>query len=90
MPELAFGGVRLCRLTSTELSVLSDRRRLARHYPDQPFDDRLAEFNWLIVEDEMQAPASVGQRALPFLYEDRSRRARASSACPVDVLRRFP
>ncbi|MCH4092076.1 hypothetical protein [Acetobacter sp.] len=73
MPELAFGGVRLCRLTSTELSVLSDRRRLARHYPDQPFDDRLAEFNWLIVEDEMQAPASVGQRALPFLYEDMHR-----------------
>lgn len=73
MPELAFGGVRLCRLTSKELSALSDRPGLARHYPNQPFDDRLAEFQWLVVEEKVPAPDSAGQRALPFLYEDMRR-----------------
>jgi hypothetical protein len=68
LPSLAFGNARLAQLTAKDLDILFDRSRLARHFPALPLDsDRLAQFHWLVVEEEIEIDREAGARALPFL-----------------------
>ena len=74
LPDLKFGTASVRRCSSDQLAELFDAPRLARYFPNQSPDyTRLSEFQWLIVEEELPAPARAGQRALPFLYENWSR-----------------
>jgi hypothetical protein len=74
LPEMHFGPASVRNYSSDELSQLFDSHRLARYFPGQPLDARrLAEFWWLIVEEQAPVPARAGQRAMPFLYENWNR-----------------
>ena len=74
LPELKFGQASVRQCSSAELADLFDGRRLARWFPNQPVDfARLAQFRWLVVEEEVAAPPRAGQRAMPFLYENWNR-----------------
>lgn len=74
LPAIAFGRASVRRYKAKELGALFGEVRLARFFPRQPLDlTRLAEFQWLVVEEEVPAPLRAGQRALPFLYESMSR-----------------
>jgi hypothetical protein len=74
LPEIRFGPASVRDYSAEELARLFDGARLARHFPTQPLDaSRLAEFRWLIVEEQAPVPVRAGQRAMPFLYENWSR-----------------
>lgn len=74
LPELQFGQASVRQCSPAELADLFDGTRLVRYFPNQRFDfARLAEFQWLVVEEQAPAPARAGQRAMPFLYENWSR-----------------
>lgn len=74
LPEMQFGHASVRNCSAAELNQLFDSARLARHFPGQPLDDaRLAEFQWLIVEEQAPVPLRAGQRAMPFLYENWNR-----------------
>lgn len=74
LPEMHFGPATVRQFPSEELDRLFDGAALARYFPRQRLDiDRLAEFHWLVVEEQVPVPERVGQRALPFLYENWSR-----------------
>lgn len=74
LPAIAFGRASVRRYEVKKLGALFDQVRLARHFPRQPLDlTRLADFQWLVVEEEVPAPPQAGQRAMPFLYESMNR-----------------
>lgn len=74
LPAIAFGRASVRRYKARELGELFDQVRLARYFPRQPLDlARLADFQWLVVEEEVPAPPRAGQRAMPFLYESMNR-----------------
>lgn len=73
LPEMRFGSATVRQYPCVELFALFDETLLARCFPGQPLDRRLSDFQWLVVEEMAPAPASTGQRAMPFLYESWSR-----------------
>ncbi|BBI19327.1 hypothetical protein EKJ_01740 [Qipengyuania flava] len=74
LPTMHFGPASVRYCPSAELDRLFDGARLGRHYPGQQLDlPRLAEFQWLIVEEQAPLPERAGQRAMPFLYESWTR-----------------
>lgn len=74
LPEMRFGDASVRHYTASELDDLFDAPRLARHYPQLPLDSRrLAQFRWLVVEEQALAVPRAGQRAMPFLYETLNR-----------------
>ncbi|WP_426411614.1 hypothetical protein [Bradyrhizobium ganzhouense] len=73
LPPLAFGPVRVCRLSADELRGLIDVHRLKRLYPRQDFDaERFSEFHWLIVEEAVALGQEPEKRAVPVLFMDLS------------------
>lgn len=70
LPPLQFGPAQLRRFTASELSALFDWPRLQRFYPaNMPDLTELAQFQWLVVREEVSAPPSPGARAHPGLEE---------------------
>lgn len=74
LPPLAFGRARVGQFSSGELSVLFDVARLARNFPRLPLEaERLAQFHWLVVEEEVDIDPRPEARAVPILFTDLSR-----------------
>lgn len=69
-PPVTFAGSRLNRFTSDELQEIVNAPRLARAFPNvSPDWDRLSEFYWLIVEEEVPISADPGARTNPIMCE---------------------
>lgn len=69
-PPVTFAGSRLNRFTADELQEIVDAPRLARAFPNvSPDWDRLSEFYWLIVEEEVPISADPGARTNPIMFE---------------------
>ena len=59
---------------SAELEALFDALRLARNYPALPLEaQRLSQFHWLVVEEEVTLDPRPEARATPFMFVDMSR-----------------
>jgi hypothetical protein len=55
LPALNFGNARVAKFSADELAELFDSTRLARNFHSQPFEaQRLAQFHWLVVEEEIE------------------------------------
>ncbi|MBN7807758.1 MULTISPECIES: hypothetical protein [Agrobacterium] len=55
LPVMNFGRARVARFSADELTDLFDAPRLARNFLNQPFEARrLAQFHWLVVEEEIE------------------------------------
>src|SRR3546814_20678946 len=55
LPPLSFGNARVEQFGADELASLFDAARLARNFPNQILDvKRLAQFHWLVVEEEIE------------------------------------
>lgn len=71
LPSMKFGNSRIARLTADELDALFDWPRLRWHFPALTSESkRLAEFQWLIVEEEVRVDARPEARAFTFLDMD--------------------
>lgn len=70
LPEMRFGAATIRRYSRDVLFTLFDEPLLRRCFPKEPVDSRLSEFQWLVIEEEIQAPPRAGQRAMPLLYEN--------------------
>lgn len=71
LPQLSFGNTRIGRFTADELDQLFDAPRLSRHFPDSPLEAReLAQFQWMIVEEEVELGSRPELRATPFFEID--------------------
>ncbi len=73
LPPIRFGAATVGQHSHDELLALFDATLLERCFGGEPLDPRLSQFQWLVVEEEVPAPPSTGQRAMPFLYENWSR-----------------
>lgn len=68
LPFMTFGSVCVAQFSADDLEKLFDYSRLARHFPDLSFEsNRLAQFQWLVVEEEVAVDSKPEVRALPFL-----------------------
>jgi hypothetical protein len=71
LPPMTFGGARVAEFTAEQLEKLFDAPRLARNFPALPFESkRLAQFHWLVVEEEIEVDPRPEARATPFLFVD--------------------
>lgn len=69
LPTLAFGTARLAQFDADELVQMFDAPRLARNFPAQPIDaKRLAQFQWLVIEETLAVTGGAEARAAPFMY----------------------
>jgi hypothetical protein len=69
MPVLTFGNARVADFSADELAELFNAQRLARTFHNQPLDaKRLAQFRWLVVEEEIALDPRPEAQASPFLY----------------------
>ncbi len=74
LPPMTFGGARVAQFTAEELAKLFDAPRLARNFPALPFESkRLAQFHWLVVEEEVEVDPRPEARATPFMFVDMRR-----------------
>ncbi|HQS07309.1 MAG: hypothetical protein B7Y12_03020 [Rhizobiales bacterium 24-66-13] len=74
LPPMTFGGARVAQFTAEELEKLFDAPRLARNYPALPFESkRLAQFHWLVVEEDVEVDPRPEARATPFMFVDMRR-----------------
>ncbi len=74
LAPLAFGRSRVAQFDADELASLFDAPRLARTFPNTPLDaKRLAQFHWLVVEEELQLDQPPEARAVPPLFMDMRR-----------------
>jgi hypothetical protein len=74
LPPMAFGNARVKKFTSDELKSLFDTQRLNRYYPSLKIDfNQYAQFQWLIVEEEVTVVTKPEVRAVPFFGLDLSR-----------------
>jgi hypothetical protein len=70
LPALTFGRARIDRFSSLELQALFDHQRLERVYPSRPVDfSRLAQLQWLVVEETVEIDPRPEARAIPILFE---------------------
>lgn len=68
LPPLQFGPATVGRFNTEELGKLFNWPQLQRYYPSGlPSLDELAQFQWLIVREDVPAAKSPGARALPEL-----------------------
>lgn len=69
LPALNFGSARVAEFSVEDLERLFDAPRLARNFHSQPLDTpRLAQFRWLVVEEEITLDPRPEARASPFMY----------------------
>ncbi len=72
LPVMNFGTARVARFSPEELTDLFDARRLARNFPNQPFEaSRLAQFHWLVVEEEIELDPRVRTSLFGHMTFDR-------------------
>lgn len=70
LPELSFGRSRVGRFSPEELESLFDAPRLARNFSARPLDVvRLAQFHWLVVEEEVDLDPRPEARTVPVLFK---------------------
>jgi hypothetical protein len=70
-PPLAFGPARIERFSPDELRALIDTTRLKRVLQGIDFDaDRLSQFHWLVVEENVTLDKEPEARAVPALFMD--------------------
>jgi hypothetical protein len=68
MPPLNFGNALVARFSSDDLARLFNAPRLARTFHNQAFDaKRLAQFQWLVVEEHIKLDPRPEARAFPLL-----------------------
>lgn len=71
LPPLAFGSARVAQFGADELEKLFDAPRMARTFPRIPVEaKRLAQFQWLVVEETIQVDPRPEARAAPVLFMD--------------------
>lgn len=69
LPELQFGPARVGRFEAEELARLFNAERISRTFPSSPLDARrLAQFQWLVVEEEVVLDPPPEARSAPFMY----------------------
>lgn len=69
MPMLSFGNARVADFSADDLMGLFNAPRLARNFHNQSLDaKRLAQFRWLVVEEEITLDPRPEARAAPFMY----------------------
>lgn len=69
LPMLNFGNARVAEFSADDLAGLFDAPRLARNFHNQPFEaKRLAQFHWLVVEEEIVLDPRPEARTSPFMY----------------------
>jgi hypothetical protein len=69
LPPLSFGNARVEQFGADELASLFDASRLARNFPNQILDaKRLAQFHWLVIEEEIEIDPRPEARTAPFMY----------------------
>lgn len=69
LPAITFGRSRVARLSADELAALFDAPRIERTMPNKPLDARrLAQFQWLVVEEEVALDPQPEKRASPWMY----------------------
>jgi len=68
MPFLSFGNARVAAFSAEDLARLFNAQRLARYFRNQSLDaKRLAQFSWLVVEEEVALDPRPEARATPFM-----------------------
>lgn len=68
LPAFQFGNAKMDRFTAAELEVLFDAPRLGWCYPDVPLDtQRLSQFHWLVIEEDVSVRGESGNRQFPWL-----------------------
>lgn len=73
LPSIAFGPVKVGRLTAGDLRTLVDESRLKRLYPYHNFDaERFSQFHWLVVEETVVLEQEPEARSVPVLFMDLS------------------
>ncbi|ANB72971.1 hypothetical protein AYM40_11810 [Paraburkholderia phytofirmans OLGA172] len=71
LPRMTFGNARVAQFTAEELEKLFNAPRLRRNFPTLPFEsERLAQFHWLVVEEERAVDPRPEARAVPMLFSD--------------------
>ncbi|WP_244548806.1 hypothetical protein [Bradyrhizobium canariense] len=74
LPQLMFGRARVGSFSAAELEAMFDAPRLARNFPDKPLETRrFAQFQWLVVEEEVNVDPRPEARSIPALFMDMSR-----------------
>jgi hypothetical protein len=74
LPPMTFGNARVAQFTAEELEKLFDAPRLGRSFPTLPLESkRLAQFHWLVVEEEFAIDPRPKARAVPILFTDMQR-----------------
>ena len=69
LPVMTFGRSRVTQFSAEELAVLFDAPRIERTMPNEPLDARrLAQFQWLVVEEEIALDPQPEKRASPWMY----------------------
>ncbi|AHG62875.1 hypothetical protein [Advenella mimigardefordensis] len=70
-PSVSFGNARIENFTKEGLEGLFDSRKLALWFPTLPFEsEKLAQFNWLVVEEEITVHLDNGVRTFPFFPDE--------------------
>ncbi len=70
LPALSFGRARIDRFSSSDLQALFERHRLERVNSGRPVDfSRLAQLQWLVVEETVEIDPRPEVRAIPILFE---------------------
>lgn len=68
LPSFQFGNARMGRFADTELEVLFNAPRLERCYPDMQLDaQRLSQFHWMVVEEDVSVRSESGNRQFSWL-----------------------
>jgi hypothetical protein len=74
LPVMTFGRSRVAKFSADELAALFDAPRIERTMPNEPLDARrLAQFQWLVVEEEIKLDPQPEKRASPWMYMTMSR-----------------
>lgn len=69
LPPLSFGNARVGQFGADELARLFDAPLLARNFPNRTLEaKRLAQFHWLVVEEEIEIDPRPDARTAPFMY----------------------
>lgn len=72
LPAMNFGSARVARFCADELTDLFDGLRLARNFHNQSFEARrLAQFHWLVVEEEIELDPGVRTSLFGHMTFDR-------------------
>jgi hypothetical protein len=69
-PRITFGSNRVGRFTAAELMTFAEAGRIRRVHPEISVDwEKLAQFDWLIVEEEVVELRTPSERAMPILAD---------------------